>query len=124
MCVLFCGIDLVQLWSYSNALVVEKLPPWLPGASFVRGAILQRTLVPMIVDTPFEHVKKNMVSAKCLLVSVLFTHSDDSQAAGTAAPSMVSDALRRISEKVTNEEEVAVLEKAIKEASASGYAGS
>lgn len=37
---------------------------------------------------------------------------------------MVSDALRRISEKVTNEEEVAVLEKAIKEASASGYAGS
>lgn len=54
-----------------------------------------------------------------------FLHkSDDSQAAGTAAPSMVSDALRRISEKAINEEEVAVLEKAIKEASASGYAGS
>jgi hypothetical protein len=64
---------MARLRSYSNALTVEKLPPWLPGAGFVRGAILQRTLVPMIVDTPFEHVKKNMVSAKCLLVSVLFT---------------------------------------------------
>jgi hypothetical protein len=83
--------------------ILEKLPPWLPGASFVRGAILQRTLIPMIVDTPFEHVKKNM-------------------AAGTAAPSMVSDALRRIPDKAKDEGEVAVLEKAIKEASASGYA--
>ncbi|KAG1739327.1 cytochrome P450 [Suillus lakei] len=92
--------------------ILEKLPPWLPGASFVRGAILQRKLVPLIVDTPFEHVKKNMASAKCPLVS----------AAGTAAPSMVSDALRRISEKAKDDEEAAVLEKAIKEASASGYA--
>lgn len=83
--------------------ILEKLPPWLPGAGFVRGAILQRTLVPMIVDTPFEHVKKSM-------------------AAGTAAPSMVSDALRRIPDKAQNDEEAAVLEKAIKEASASGYA--
>jgi hypothetical protein len=83
--------------------MLEKLPPWFPGASFVRGAILQRTLVPIIVNTPFEHVKKNM-------------------AAGTAAPSMVSDALRRIPDKAKDEEEVAVLEKAIKEASASGYA--
>lgn len=41
---------------------VEKLPPWFPGASFVRGAILQRSLVPRIVDIPFEHVKKNMAS--------------------------------------------------------------
>jgi hypothetical protein len=37
---------------------------------------------------------------------------------------MVSDALRRIPDKAQNEEEAAVLEKAIKEASASGYAGS
>jgi hypothetical protein len=39
---------------------VEKLPPWFPGASFVRGAILHRSLVPDILNIPFEHVKKNM----------------------------------------------------------------
>ncbi|KAG2154435.1 cytochrome P450 [Suillus bovinus] len=83
--------------------ILEKLPSWFPGAGFVRGAILQRSLVPLIVDTPFEHVKKNM-------------------AAGTAAPSMVSDALNRMQDKAKSEEEVAVLEKAIKEASSSGYA--
>ncbi|KAG2136036.1 cytochrome P450 [Suillus clintonianus] len=83
--------------------ILEKLPPWFPGASFVRGAILLKTLIPTTVDLPFEHVKKNM-------------------AAGTAAPSMVSDALRRIPEKTSEEKEAAVLEKAIKEASASGYA--
>ncbi|KAG2158441.1 cytochrome P450 [Suillus bovinus] len=81
--------------------ILEKLPPWFPGASFVRGAILQRTLVPMVVDIPFEHVKKNM-------------------AAGTAVPSMVSDALNRIPLEA-KDEEVAALEKAIKEASAAGY---
>jgi hypothetical protein len=107
---------------YSNALTVEKLPPWLPGASFVRGAILQRTLVPIIVDTPFEHVKAQMVNDKYLLV--LVRQADDSQVAGTAAPSMVSDALRRIPEKAKDEKEAAIFEKAIKEASASGYAGS
>ncbi|KAG0707020.1 cytochrome P450 [Suillus ampliporus] len=82
--------------------ILEKLPPWFPGARFVRGALLQRTLAPIVVNMPFEHVKKNM-------------------AAGTAAPSMVSDALRRVSEKAKDEQEVVVLEKAIKEASASGY---
>ncbi|KAJ8581858.1 cytochrome P450 [Rhizopogon salebrosus TDB-379] len=83
--------------------ILEKLPPWFPGASFVRGAILQRSLVPRIVDIPFEHVKKNM-------------------AAGTAAPSMVSDALHRVAEKAKDEQEAALLEKAVKEASSSGYA--
>ncbi|KAG1829670.1 cytochrome P450 [Suillus variegatus] len=66
--------------------ILEKLPSWFPGASFVRGAILQRSLVPLIVQTPFEHVKKNMAN------------------------------------KAKDEEEVAMLEKAVKEASASGYA--
>ncbi|KAG2074091.1 cytochrome P450 [Suillus decipiens] len=82
--------------------ILEKLPPWFPGASFVKGAMLHRTLVPMMMDLPFEHVKKNM-------------------AAGTAGWSMVSDALRRIPGKAKDEEEVAALEKAVKEASASGY---
>ncbi|KAG1850509.1 cytochrome P450 [Suillus tomentosus] len=84
--------------------ILEKLPPWLPGASFVRDAIVQRTLVPMIVDMPFEHVKNSM-------------------AAGTAAPSVVSDALKRIPVKTQDEGEAAVLEKGIKESSATGYAG-
>ncbi|KAG1785782.1 cytochrome P450 [Suillus plorans] len=83
--------------------ILEKLPPWLPGASFVRDAIFQRTLVPMIVDMPFEHVKTNM-------------------AAGTAAPSVVSDALKRIPVKTKDEGEAAVLEKGIKESSATAYA--
>ncbi|KAG2365405.1 cytochrome P450 [Suillus spraguei] len=83
--------------------ILEKLPPWFPGASFVKGAILQRSLIPQVVDVPFEYVKNNVL-------------------AGTAAPSMVSDALRRIPGKAKDEEEVAALEKAIKEASASGYA--
>ncbi|KAG1785833.1 cytochrome P450 [Suillus plorans] len=80
--------------------ILEKLPPWLPGASFVRDAIVQRTLVPTIMDMPFEHVKNNM-------------------AAGTAAPSVVSDALKRIPVKTQDEGEAAVLEKGIKESSAS-----
>ncbi|KAG1858592.1 cytochrome P450 [Suillus tomentosus] len=84
--------------------ILEKLPPWLPGASFVRDAIVQRTLVPMIVDMPFEHVKTNM-------------------AAGTATPSVVSDALKRIPVKTQDEGEAAVLEKGIKESSATGHAG-
>ncbi|KAG1845229.1 cytochrome P450 [Suillus tomentosus] len=83
--------------------ILKKLPPWFPGASFVRDAIVQRTLVPMIMDMPFEHVKNNM-------------------AAGTAAPSVVSDALKRIPVKTQDEGEAAVLEKGIKESSASGYA--
>ncbi|KAG1751275.1 cytochrome P450 [Suillus paluster] len=78
--------------------ILEKLPPWFPGANFVRGALLQRTLVPVVVNTPFEH------------------------AAGTAASSMVSDALCRIPEHAKNEQEAVALEKAIMEASASGYA--
>ncbi|KAG2053777.1 cytochrome P450 [Suillus hirtellus] len=78
--------------------ILKKLPPWFPGASFVRDAIVQRTLVPMIVDMPFEYV------------------------AGTAAPSVVSDALKRIPVKTQDEGEAAVLEQAIKESSASGYA--
>jgi len=47
-----------------------------------------------------------------------------SQAAGTAKPSVVSDALLRISEQAKDESEVALLEKAVKEASASGFGGS
>jgi len=100
---------------------VEKLPPWFPGASFVRGAILQRSLVPKIVDVPFEHVKKNMVS---LFYEYQYFIPNDSQAAGTAAPSMVSGALLHISENAKDEHEAALLEKAVKEASASGFAGS
>ncbi|KAG2053794.1 cytochrome P450 [Suillus hirtellus] len=82
--------------------ILKKLPPWFPGASFVRDAIVRRTLVPMIVDMPFEHVKNSM-------------------AAGTAVPSVVSDALKRIPVKTQDEGEAAVLEKGIKESSASGY---
>ncbi|KAG1897549.1 cytochrome P450 [Suillus fuscotomentosus] len=84
--------------------ILKKLPPWFPGASFVRDAIVQRTLVPMIMDMPFEHAH------------------DDPQAAGTAAPSVVSNALKRIPVKTQDEGEAAVLEKGIKESSASGYA--
>jgi len=83
--------------------ILKKIPPWFPGAGFVRYDIVQRTLVPMIVDMPFEHVKNNM-------------------AAGTAAPSVVSDALKRIPVKTQDEGEAAVLEKGIKESGASGYA--
>ncbi|KAG2093343.1 cytochrome P450 [Suillus discolor] len=84
--------------------ILEKLPPWLPGASFVRDAIVQRTLVPMIVDMPFEHVKNNMASC------------------GNGSPSVVSDALKRIPVKTQDEREAAVPEQGIKESSATGYA--
>ena len=101
---------------------MKKLPPWFPGASFVRGAILQRSLIPQIMDVPFEYVKKNMASVFC------WCFSDDilnySQATSTAAPSMMSDALLRIWEKAKDEREVTILEKAVKEASFSGYSGS
>ena len=48
----------------------------------------------------------------------------DSQAAGTAASSMVSDALLRISERANDEHDAALLEKAVKETSAAAYGGS
>ncbi|KAG2093328.1 cytochrome P450 [Suillus discolor] len=89
--------------------ILKKLPAWLPGASFVRDAIVQRTLASTIVDMPFEHVKNNMASSK---------------PAGTAAPSVVSNALNRMLVKTEDEGEAAVLEEGIKEASATGYAGS
>jgi hypothetical protein len=49
---------------------------------------------------------------------------NDSQEAGTAASSMVSDALLRVLEKARDQHEVAFLEKAVKEASATGCIGS
>ncbi|KIJ68050.1 hypothetical protein HYDPIDRAFT_83068 [Hydnomerulius pinastri MD-312] len=83
---------------------LKHLPPWFPGAKFKRSALLSRKYIAEWVEAPFKYVKKNM-------------------AAGTAAPSMVSDALLRIQESARTEEEVILLEKAVKEASASAYAG-
>ncbi|KAJ8594660.1 cytochrome P450 [Rhizopogon salebrosus TDB-379] len=73
--------------------MTSKLPSWFPGAS---SAMLQRSLVPEIVDIPLEHV------------------------ADTAALSIIFDALLRVLEKAKYEYEVALLEKAVKEASATG----
>jgi hypothetical protein len=49
---------------------------------------------------------------------------NDSQVADTAALSIISDALLRVLEKAKYEYEVALLEKAVKEASATGCIGS
>ena len=47
-----------------------------------------------------------------------------SQADGTAVPSVVSDALYRVSDKAKDEHEAALLEQVIKNASYTGYVGS
>ncbi|KAN0091353.1 Cytochrome P450 [Tylopilus felleus] len=83
--------------------LLKYLPEWFPGASFKRSARISRESIAEWVEAPFEYVKKSM-------------------AAGTAAPSMVSDALSRIQDRTGAEAEADYLEKAVKEACASAYA--
>ncbi|KAI9571684.1 cytochrome P450 [Boletus coccyginus] len=83
--------------------LLKYLPQWFPGASFKRSALISRKSIGEWVEAPFEYVKKSM-------------------AAGTAAPSMVSDALLRIQNRADTEAEAAYLEKTVKEACASAYA--
>ncbi|KAG9316837.1 cytochrome P450 [Chiua virens] len=83
--------------------LLRYLPEWFPGANFKRSALISRKSITQWVDAPFEYVKRSM-------------------AAGTAAPSMVSDALLRIHDRAGTEAEAAVLENAVKEACASAYA--
>ncbi|KIJ18530.1 hypothetical protein PAXINDRAFT_70972, partial [Paxillus involutus ATCC 200175] len=82
---------------------LKHLPPWFPGASFKRSALISQKCTAEWVEAPFQYVKRSM-------------------AAGTAAPSMVSAALLRIQNKAGTEEETVYLEKAVKEACASAYA--
>ncbi|KAH7923138.1 cytochrome P450 [Leucogyrophana mollusca] len=77
---------------------LQRLPTWFPGATFKQKALLSRKYATEWVDAPFQDVKARV-------------------AAGTAAPSMVSDALRKLEGK-----EDFLIETAIKESSASGYA--
>ncbi|KAF8552190.1 cytochrome P450 [Imleria badia] len=83
--------------------LLKYLPEWFPGASFKRSAMITRKSISEWVEAPFEYVKKSM-------------------AAGTAAPSMVSEALSRIQDRADTEAETSYLEKAVKEACASAYA--
>ncbi|KAF9243525.1 cytochrome P450 [Melanogaster broomeanus] len=82
---------------------LKHLPPWFPGARFKRNALISQECAAKWIETPFQHVKKNM-------------------AAGTAAPSMVSDTLSRIQDTSQTEEDAAHMEKTAKEACASAYA--
>ncbi|KIJ66855.1 hypothetical protein HYDPIDRAFT_108787 [Hydnomerulius pinastri MD-312] len=83
---------------------LKHLPPWFPGARFKRSALISQECSAKFVEAPFQHVKRHM-------------------AAGTAAPSMVSDTLNRIQESARTEEDAARMEKTAKEACASAYAG-
>ncbi|KIK96423.1 hypothetical protein PAXRUDRAFT_825949 [Paxillus rubicundulus Ve08.2h10] len=82
---------------------LKYLPPWFPGASFKRNALISQECCAKWVDAPFQHVKRNM-------------------AGGTAAQSMVSDILTRIQDTARTEGDAAYMEKTAKEASASAYA--
>ncbi|KIJ61263.1 hypothetical protein HYDPIDRAFT_138140 [Hydnomerulius pinastri MD-312] len=75
-------------------------PAWVPGAAFARDAARCRELSLKSLNDPFEYVRKNM-------------------AAGSATRSMVSDLLSQLSD----EQNYAQEEKAIKECAASAYVG-
>lgn len=111
----------------SSHTIVKYLPEWFPGASFKRSARISRESIAEWVEAPFEYVKKSMVSRRSSVPShviVALTRCMRAlQAAGTAAPSMVSDALSRIQDRTGAEAEADYLEKAVKEACASAYAG-
>jgi len=62
MCVIF-AVSIILYSIFTS--VVKKLPPWFPGASFIKNARLHRTLAPKAVNMPFEHVKKNMAGSSC-----------------------------------------------------------
>ncbi|KAH7884390.1 cytochrome P450 [Phlebopus sp. FC_14] len=87
----------------SKAAMIEAyplltlLPEWFPGASFQRQGKFCRELIADVVEKPYEFVQKSI-------------------AAGTAAPSMVFDALKKLSQDGTGQ-----LEKAIKESSATAF---
>ncbi|KAH7915619.1 cytochrome P450 [Hygrophoropsis aurantiaca] len=78
---------------------LQHIPAWFPGASLKRTALLSRKYAQEMIEAPFLYVQQAMAS-------------------GTAVPSMVSDALKRI----TNNDPSGVVEKAIKESSVTAFA--
>ncbi|KAH7913274.1 cytochrome P450 [Hygrophoropsis aurantiaca] len=79
--------------------ILKHIPAWFPGARFKRKALLSRKYASEWKETPFQYVKSQM-------------------ALENAAPSMVSDALRKIEGK----DESGHMERAIKESAASSFA--
>ncbi|KAF8554406.1 cytochrome P450 [Imleria badia] len=83
------------------ATSVRYIPTWFPGASFKRSAVLSQKYAVDMVEMPFHFVQESL-------------------AAGTAVPSMVSDSLNRIKGQRATEEYV----RAIKESSVTAFADS
>ncbi|KAI9566797.1 cytochrome P450 [Boletus coccyginus] len=79
---------------------LRYIPAWFPGASFKRTAVLSQKYADDMVETPFRFVQESL-------------------AAGTAVPSMVSKSLSRIDGQHASEEYV----RAIKESSVTAFAG-
>ncbi|KAG1747256.1 cytochrome P450 [Suillus paluster] len=78
---------------------LQHIPPWFPGASFKRTAVLSTRYAEDMIEAPFLYVEKNMAS-------------------GSASPSMVADSLRRAEDENVSETYV----KAIKESAVTAFA--
>ncbi|KAG8212991.1 cytochrome P450 [Butyriboletus roseoflavus] len=79
---------------------LRYIPPWFPGASFKRTALLSQQYADDMVETPFHFVQESL-------------------AAGTAVPSMVSNSLNRIKGHDVAKDYI----RAIKESSVTAFAG-
>ncbi|KAH7907938.1 cytochrome P450 [Hygrophoropsis aurantiaca] len=75
-----------------------SLPPWFPGATLKREAMLSRAYNNDLIEIPYQYVRSSM-------------------AAGTAGSSMVADCIHRF----TSNDETGTFEKAIKESSATAF---
>ncbi|KAH7930182.1 cytochrome P450 [Leucogyrophana mollusca] len=78
---------------------LQHIPAWFPGASLKRTALLSQKYAHEMIEAPFKYVQQSMAS-------------------GTAAPSMVVDALK----KITGNDPSGNVEMAIKESSVTAFA--
>lgn len=53
------------------ARVVERVPDWFPGAGFKREAAYSRKLAALVLDGPFNQVKKDIVGEFRIICRVL-----------------------------------------------------
>ncbi|KAH7925530.1 cytochrome P450 [Leucogyrophana mollusca] len=80
---------------------LARLPSWFPGATIKRDAVLSCKYIAEMIERPYEYVQKSM-------------------AEGTAAPSLVSEILKRMEHE--ENDRVDQLEKALKQTSSTAFA--
>ncbi|KIJ60841.1 hypothetical protein HYDPIDRAFT_97981 [Hydnomerulius pinastri MD-312] len=97
MVLLMKGNEFSKVIFFTMFPFLQYLPTWLPGLGFFRDAQASRKFSRLMLDAPFEHVKKSMVCRTNLLtafcINMIYLKAD-----GKAQISLVSEILSRLEE--------------------------